>query len=382
MYQTPDCARMASSLGRGCRLALALALAWLGPSGPHQAAADDSTADDAPLLVAVLPFAAADERMTMYGKPIADAVARALTPRVANAGIEVRAISLSGAVPRRVRLVIDGRIVSRGKGKLALEAQVRDPERGVLLARVSGAVGELTDVDRLARSLGDGLTARVLSAARQTRRRADARRTGSSVSTAPADAIAASGAESAGDDPSMHGNRPNLPAPSSVRANRPVMVIFTPTGKAAGGSIEVADLALGAAKNLAYELGYRPVVSDMSGLIDRGPAVAELTRFKARRGLMLDIGKVQFKWRGVLTARGTFRARLLDASGKTLATAAKRTATLVGARGDRHRAVVRLVVTQIGDIMRAKMAQWTYRPPPPRPKTDQSPERGASGAAN
>ena len=347
-----------------CALTVLSALTSL----PDLARADDVTArgeDDAGLLVAVLPFAAADRRMTMYGKPIADAVARALTPQVKSARVEVQAISLSAAVPRRVRLVIDGRIVASGKGKLALEAQVRDPERGVRLASVSGSPGALTDVDELAQTLGRELTERVLRAAAQVRARRE--RAGGARTGSPGAGSSSTGAKrdapSARDAPTATGDatRPSQ-ATGPDLAERPALIVFTPSGQGAGGSIEVVDIATEAAFALAVELGYRPVASKLSGMVETSQAIAAMAEHKVTRALMLDIRDVEFTWRGVLTARGRFRARLIDDAGKTLAKVARRTDTLVGSRGDRHRAIVYFVIDQIVDILRAELAVHAYRP--------------------
>lgn len=324
-----------------------------------RAGSDTSDSERATVLVAVLPFAAGDSRMSMYGKPIADAVARALAANVADARVEVRAISLSGAVPRRVRLVVDGRVVTSSERVVRLEAQVRDPERGVRLATVSGAPGVLTDVDELARDLGERLTERVVSAADQVHART---RRNHNSGQKPDHNSTRNLTVTAGRPGNPGDNRPPPTDPQSDLAGRPALVVFTPTGRGAGGSIAVVDVATEAAHELAIQLGYRPVASPLSGMVAGKDAVAAMSQVGAERALMLDIVDVEFTWRGVLTARGRFQCVLIDSRGKSVARIAGTTDTLVGSRGDRHRAVVRFVIRQIRDILQAKLAVHAHRP--------------------
>lgn len=360
-------ARWASALGFTLVVALALPMgaptAWAqdGPSG-NAAAKDDTSA---PFLVAVLPFAAPDRRMSMYGKPVADAVARALGKRVAADNIEVRAISLSAAVPKRVRLVIDGRLVTRTRTALYLEAQVRDPEMGTRMASVSGEPGELTDVDELASTLGERLIGPVRDAVARVRARSRGTGTEQTKPRGPGSEQSPQGAAGTkrGNAGASDGTDPGAGEVPTKAQEGPPLVVFTPSGKAAGGTIEVADLAAKAMRELASDLGYRPVMSQLSDIVDRKRTSAALKSAGAQHGLMLEVRDVAFKWRGVLTARGRFRAWLIDAEGQTLAYVAGRTDTLVGARSDRHRAVLRYVLVQVVDVLRARMKAYRYMAP-------------------
>ncbi|HET6613702.1 MAG TPA: hypothetical protein VFG83_17000, partial [Kofleriaceae bacterium] len=135
---------------------------------PHQPDAADAAkaakpakakAKPAEPTVAVLPFVVAKDRLTMYGKPVADAVARKLS---ALSGHHAEALSLSGEVPDAVWLVVDGRIIAASDGTIRLEARLRDPRRGTAQPAVATAALPLADIDALAENLATKLAAGVV----------------------------------------------------------------------------------------------------------------------------------------------------------------------------------------------------------------------------
>ena len=335
---------------------LALGLALLSaPLAPERAQADPgaAAAERDSIQVAVLPFAASEPRMEMYGRPIADAVTRALTHGLAEVAatggpIEVRVVSLTGAVPKRVDLVVDGRIVSGMSGALSLEAGVRDPERGRRLGAVAGQPGKLTDVDRLAQSLGQRLVPGIERAAARLR---DARKPGGKAAGSGGRAeVARTPRSGAHGTPVLEQVGDSAPS-GQVVDDRPILLVFA-QGRAAGGAVAIDDLSAQAIEQLADQLGYRPVLAS-GGSPEQ--MVVDMRARGAAKGLLLDVRDVVFAWRGVLIARGRFQARLLDPSGLTLYAGTRVTDSLVGNRGDGHRAVARRVLEQMVDILRAEL---------------------------
>ena len=79
-------------------------------------------------------------------------------------------------------------------------------------------------------------------------------------------------------------------------------------------------------------------------------ARSEMRASRADYAVMLDVRRVDFGWRGVLTARGKVRVLLVDGSGTALYDQVVRTGTVVGSRGDRHGALIRFIVAQAVDI--------------------------------
>ncbi|WP_428263640.1 hypothetical protein [Haliangium sp.] len=295
-------------------------------------------------VIAVLPLAAADQRMRIYGAPVAKAVAQNLRKHT---GRQVETPSSSELTSSAVSLVVDGRIVTEAGGWVRLEARVRDPERGETVATAGTEAAALTDIDRLAaelaRALGSGIEA-------------------ASARAEQARAVGAAGTERAQPGPEIssgegEGTDPE-PAPDSGAdatqgrdgAARPALVVFGAVGEAAGGAVPVTDAATRSAGDLARRLGYRAVSSIEQGWVPRAVASAALGRAGATYGLVIEVRDIRFSWLGVLAARGTIRAALVDAEGRWFYDRVHETGTLVGNRGDRHSALVRFVMEQAVDI--------------------------------
>jgi hypothetical protein len=98
-------------------------------------------------VVALLPLAA-EKRLALYGQPVASELARALRA----GGLDVVLVSAGALVPSRARLVVDGHIAMAGDA-VVIDARVRDPARGVVVATVSARAAALTAIDRAAADL-------------------------------------------------------------------------------------------------------------------------------------------------------------------------------------------------------------------------------------
>jgi hypothetical protein len=105
--------------------------------------------DEPRAVVALLPLAhARDQRLAIYGQPVASELARVLRA----GGLDVVVVSAGAPVPSRARLVVDGRIALAGEAVI-IDARVRDPARGTVVATVSARAAALTAIDRAAADL-------------------------------------------------------------------------------------------------------------------------------------------------------------------------------------------------------------------------------------
>ncbi|MCP4449777.1 MAG: hypothetical protein GY811_31265 [Myxococcales bacterium] len=64
-------------------------------------------------------------------------------------GVAVQAVSSPADVPKRTKLIVDGRLLQRDNDKVEIEVQVRRASTGRPIATVSSGVGAATDIDRL-----------------------------------------------------------------------------------------------------------------------------------------------------------------------------------------------------------------------------------------
>lgn len=308
-------------------------------------------------VVAVLPLAAADAPMRIYGPPVASTLAERLGNQ---RGLRVEALSLSGVLPAQVDLVIDGRIVTAPSGEVLLEARVRDPARGITMAAVATGARPLAEIDRLTAELATALAPRLHAAAAARRAAAARQRNAHQPGAQNSDATGTGGTNTADQDAAGETrSRPQdaqgkLPA-GHARAPRPALLVFGAVGQAAGGTIPVEPDATLASQRLASRLGRRPVAAAARGIVSPADATQALRKTGATHALMLQVQDVEFAWSGVLMARGRVRAILVDASGRAIYDRTHRTGTLVGNRGDRHAALVRLVMDQVTDVFAPEM---------------------------
>ena len=260
--------------------------------------------------IAVLPLTSSEKRLAMYGVP----VARVLAGHLRQAGNTVETVTGSGSPPRRVAWVIDGRIVAASRGRVVLEARLRDPGRGKAFGQVASKPGRLTEIDELARQVAADL-APLLARAR---------------------ASAAARTPTGSDPPAASAPSPAIATP----ALRPAIVITR----------DKEPIVTDALAALVERLGYRPVVSDLTGIAAPDKVKGALgSESGARFALLAQVKSVDYEWagKGVLTARGSMRLVLVDGAGKPLYNAVLDTDTLVGNRGDRHAALLGFVARQV-----------------------------------
>jgi hypothetical protein len=243
--------------------------------------------------------------------------------------LRIESLSLTDAMPGRVGLVIDGRIVGGKKGTVVLEARVRDPKEGRALGTVATRSLALTKIDTLANELARKLAPVVEKADKWRKARAKARAKSGPIAL-PETIVTT-----------------DVPRTGSVQTesdSRPVMLIARATGKAAAGTISITDLTTRNAVAMVESLGYRPVVSaTLYGIAKPKPVSAALGAANANYALLIDVRGVRFGWHGVLSARGKVRVVVVDRTGKPTYDETVKTGTLVGSRGDRHDALVHFV---------------------------------------
>jgi hypothetical protein len=284
-------------------------------------------------VVAVLPLSAGHRAVRLYERPVAAALVQRLR---AELDLPVELVSPTGALPGRIELVVDGRIAAEvGPGnrwRVALEVRVRDPVRGTAGATVASRTAPLAEIDRLVTELAVPLAAALRQAAAARRTRSD-----------PAVA-----------------SRP-VPAPARPRhgpaARR--MAIFEAAPPASDPA--AAPVLTAAARQLANRLGHAAVPAAGRGVVAPAQVRRELARTGARYGLLLASHGLEFRWRGVLTARGAVRVILVDRSAHPLFDRTLRTATLVGQRGDGRGALIHLLSVQLVDIAGAELRRVLAR---------------------
>ncbi|CAN5875891.1 hypothetical protein BH11MYX3_BH11MYX3_49320 [soil metagenome] len=119
------------------RLCLVLAVLALFAPRAH--------ADDA---VALLPLDA-DQRLEIYGQPVASEVARALVA----GGVDVVVVGPKASVPDRAKLIVDGTISANKADLVVLSLRVRNPVDGTTLATTQATAQGLPNIDKAAAEL-------------------------------------------------------------------------------------------------------------------------------------------------------------------------------------------------------------------------------------
>ncbi len=304
------------------RWALTLTL-LIGMTAPARADRKDT-------IVAILPFTFSDKDLAIYSKAAATALAAELR---GTKGVKVQALSLSESIPSGVSIVVDGRLVQPSPGKVKIEFTVRDPEFGVTVATVPTKVAPLSEIDTLVSGVG-GRLQRAIARARteQKRRRAERNKPIRARPTV------------------VRGESDRLPEPAENGDERQRMIVVLATGEVAGGAVPVRSIATEAGFRLSEHLGYRPMISGNDNVMTHADAGALAKKEGAVGTLKLHVRDVDFDWVGVLTARGKVRVVLTSPAGKVLFDRTVKTDTVVGSRGDRHSAIVRMVLDQAIDI--------------------------------
>ena len=290
--------------------------------------------------IALIPFTA-DKRLVLYGKPVAAEVTRALR----DAGLDVTLVTDGDPVPARARLVVDGRLVKRGAG-VVIEARIRDPERGVDVARPSGSATALDDIDHAAAAVA----AELVTAIRAGLAEQDAQAARAAAALRPSEPTA-----------------PVAPEPGHPTDRRPLAIIVVAApliASADGAAVDIAPLFAPAAIELARRLGHRAAVEaapqpaaplDPLGATARGASMVV--------GFEL-LGFVSGTQRDIPVARARARVTVFDAAGKPLYRRIVRTDTLVGSRGDRIDTLIRFAAAQVTDVVAPRIRERLATIPP------------------
>lgn len=286
-------------------------------------AAAPARADDAG-VVAVLPFVASDEDLSIYSQPVAQAVVGRLRQAIQR---PVEALKLSDKIPDRVTLVVDGRIVEQRGDKVMLTATVRDPGRGTRAGTQTTRVAALTEIDRLAAELGSEL--------------------GPLIGDAIAMQARASEAEALADPYRDDRAAPVAPPRADGKAR---LVVVPPAGKIAAGGVAIAEPFVIAMRGSVERLGFTPAVSSVEGGVVSADITRDVRKLGGGHGLLMDLREIDFEWVGVLAARGRVRVTLIDSRGNPRFDRLIRTDTVIGSRGDRHAALISFVAAQALDI--------------------------------
>jgi hypothetical protein len=297
-------------------------------------------ADPAPerRLVAILPLTTSSPDLAIYTRPVASALAGALADLP---GARFELVSVTGVVPVQVALVIDGALARPRAGRIAVTLTLRDPERGVAVARLPTRTVSLPQLDRLVAQLAAEL--RPLIADALARGGAAAAPDAASASAGPASPPSAEPPRSPPPASPPSGASPPASAP------RPRLLVLAPRGDAAASEPAVAAAATEEAHRLVDRLGYHPLSPPEGTVVGATPAPLA-GRLGAVAALAVEVRAIKFSSAGVLTARGDLRVTLTAANGRPLLDRTIRTGTLVGNRGDRHAALVRAVLAQAMEI--------------------------------
>jgi hypothetical protein len=98
--------------------------------------------------IAMLPLDG-EQRLEIYGQPVAAEIARALRA----AGVDVVVVGARMEVPDRALLIVDGTIKAGKHDDITLSIRVRDPRDGTVLATVPAPTTSLDHLDKAAAEL-------------------------------------------------------------------------------------------------------------------------------------------------------------------------------------------------------------------------------------
>lgn len=279
-------------------------------------------AADEPRVV-VVPFVTTDPDLMIYGKPVADAVARGLRdgggPPVVEKTPAELAVELSASRAKR--------------RKVRVGAILRDAQTGAALARVDAKQTSFEHLDVAAAELVAKLRGPLTAAAEERRRRP------------PADP-----------PPPPPPPAPAPPPATTVPDTRPTAVVYLPVA-AHPGPVIVGTLGTTAVVNLLSTLGFRAIISSSSGVAPVEVAAESARRARARATIMLYVYDLEFGSGGVLTARGKLRLIAVSPERRVLFDRYVETDTVVGNRGDTHEALARFVLGQGLEMTRKDLAK-------------------------
>lgn len=269
--------------------------------------------------IAVIPLAA-EQRLAIYGAPVASELATALR----GAGRDVILVSDVAVVPSRAWLVVDGRLVATGKA-VSIELRIRDPERAIDVARLAAQAPRLDAIDTATAAIAAQLVA-AIAQADAARQRAQLPPTPPPPSDPPPS-----------DEPTPP---PPPPPPVDPRPTATVVVRGRELHDRTGAALDVPALVRPSMIRLANRLGYR--------VVDDGPAALEFT---------VELTWVAAGFEGAVPV-GRGRARVQVSRGaRPLFDRKVRTDTVVGSRGDRVDTVVRLIAAQAADVVAPRIRE-------------------------
>lgn len=311
---------------------------WLGALALLVALAAPATAQTSSggASIALIPFTA-EKRLKLYGTPVAAEITRALR----EAGLDVTLVSEGEAVPPRARLVVDGRLVRKGAG-VVIEARIRDPERGVDVARPSGTAPALGDIDRAAAAVAGELVTSIRAGLAEQ-----------DAATAKARAALAPTAGPPVPEPSSGSGKPR---PIDRRPLAIVVVRAREIADGDGAPVDVTALVAPAAIELGARLGHRVAVEPAASggtfdpVVYGGRGASLLVTFE-----LLDF--LRGTQAGIPIARARARVTVLDAQGNRVYRRIVRTDTLVGSRGDRVDTLVRFAAAQVSDVVSPRIRE-------------------------
>ena len=268
--------------------------------------------------VVVLPFVAADEELGIYGKLVADAVAKVL-----NDTYKVKALVVGSGQPPKSDLVVELRAARDRKG-VRLEAWLRNPDAGERKGPpITTDRTPLAQLDRAAVDLGHRVGVRLAALDPPKKKRAPA------ATPAPP------------------------PAPPPAPDSRPAIVLYKPSGESIG---QAPAAAAAAATQLLDQLGFRVIASERSGWVSPEISAGDAASAKARATMIVHIRKLDFDWNGVLTGRAMVQIIVVSADRKIVFDRELQTDTVVGGRADGHPAVAQYAIRQAIEMSRRDLS--------------------------
>lgn len=284
--------------------------------------------------VAVLPMTSTAKSLRIYRNAIPAALAAEMSTRL---GVAVQAVSSPSDVARNTSVIIDGRLVAHRDEKVQLDVQVRRASTGRTVATISSDVAKATDIDRLVGQLATMLQpvlAKALTA---------------EPYLLPTTVVR--GAEDAGSPPAAHPDGPHASPAKHAR-----VLLLPAAGQAAQGMVGVREPATQAAAHMLARIGLTVGKSARhEGIANAVDVVSEMRALSSTHALMVQVLSVRFSYASVLSARGRVRVVLIGKDGLAVLDAKVSTDTVVGARGDRHQALVYRVAEQALDMLQPRI---------------------------
>ena len=277
-------------------------------------------------VVVVLPMTSTAKRLRLYERAIASALAQELK-RIS--GKSVQSAASASEVPSGAVLIVEGRLVAKGRRKVLMEARVRDAKTGRALATLATAATTTTNLDTLVAKLAK----RLLPAIRRGLK-----------PPAPATLPPVYVKPTATNE--------GTASPVAPQSRPPDLLLVPAGGSAARGVVAVREPATASALAMLPRLGFLVATSkSTAGVEDVPAAIAETKKVGARFAVMINVREVQFSYRGVLSARGTVQVAVVGSDGIPVFAKTVSTDTVVGSRGDRHQALVYQVASQGLDML-------------------------------